>query len=121
TWSKNLTNLTNSAANSNYSGDLSQQYGPAAFGRPHRLVVSYRWDVPRMRGWTISGVTVAQSGTPLTITDARGGTIFGVSGSTALTSIGRAQLCPGAAHSSLATAGSPVDRLGGASGGPGYW
>jgi hypothetical protein len=66
-------------------------------------------------------VTVAQSGTPLTITDARGGTIFGVSGSTALTSIGRAQLCPGVEHAALSTAGSVTDRLGGASGGPGAW
>ncbi len=131
TWSKNLTNLYNSSANSNNSSDLAQQYGPASFSRPHRLVLVYHWELPAgpkagwagklSRGWGLSGVTVAQSGTPLTITDSRGGTIFGVSGSTALTSIGRAELCPGATYASIATPGGVQSRLGGSSGGPGYW
>lgn len=131
TWSKNLTTLTSSSANSNHSSDLGQQYGPANFSRPQRFVLSYSWDLPLpapaglagaiVRGWSVSGVTVAQSGTPLTITDSRGGTIFGVSGNTSLTSIGRAQMCPDADHGSVPTSGPAAMRLGGASGGPGYW
>jgi hypothetical protein len=127
TWSKNLTNLFNASANSNDSRDLAQQYGPANFSRPHRLVLSYSWDVPGGRfgpltkGWNLSGVTVAQSGTPLTITDARGGTIYGVSGSTSLTGIGRAQMCPGAVYEQIGTSGDVSARLGGASGGVGFW
>jgi hypothetical protein len=128
TFAKNLTNLYNSSANSNDSRDLSQQYGPANFSRPQRLILSYAWDLPSGRrvkllttGWSLSGITTAQSGTPLTITDSRGGTIFGVTGSTSLTSIGRAQLCPGAAHDAITTAGGTRQRLGGSSGGAGYW
>ena len=131
TWSKNLTNLYNASANSNDSRDLTQQYGPATFGRPQRLVVSYVWDFPlRGRpgpaglltsGWSLSGVTVVQSGTPLTLTDARGGTIYGVTGTTSLNSIGRAEMCPGTDRESIASAGASAARLGGASGGPGYW
>jgi hypothetical protein len=127
TWGKNLTNLYSVTGNSNHSLDLWQQYGPASFNRAHRLVASYHWDLPLgsrhplARDWSVSGVVTAQTGTPLTITDSRGGTIFGVSGSTSLTSIGRAQLCPGVSYEDIATAGSAIARLGGASGGPGYW
>jgi hypothetical protein len=49
--------------------------------------VNYLWDLPlgksdgvlgKLRsGWSVSGVTTVQDGTPLTITDARGGTIYG--------------------------------------------
>jgi hypothetical protein len=131
TYSKSLTNLTNSSSNSNDSLDLDQQYGPANFSRPQRFVLSYVWEIPfggrsgplrrLANGWSLSGVTVLQSGTPLTITDSRGGTIYGVSGSNALTSIGRAELCAGADHGSIATNGAVHARLGGASGGPGFW
>jgi hypothetical protein len=102
TWSKSITNVNASEAgggiaapgnvlsgslNSNNPLDSRQQYGPAAFNRPQRFVMSYTYDLPwkqkkglsdkLLGGWTISGVTTVQDGQPITITDGNGGTIYG--------------------------------------------
>jgi hypothetical protein len=56
----------------NYEAEWSR----SAFDRPHRLAISYIWEVPGPRtgvlgqiigGWQLSGVTSAQSGRPFTI------------------------------------------------------
>ena len=93
-------------------------------------MVSYSWDLPLghqnglvgklTSGWNLSGVTTIQGGQPLTIIDSRGGGIFGLAGATALLA-SRAQLAPGATYSDLATQGGVESRLGGLSGGPGYF
>ena len=141
TWSKSLTDLIGYAANMNDASSLGQQYGPAYFNRPQRFIVNYSWDLPfghpsgfvgkLAEGWNLSGVSVAQDGTPLTITDARAGTIFGVSGPSPTVptlstvtfgafNVGRGEMCNGATYNSLSTSGGTEARLGGASGGPGY-
>ena len=142
TWSKALTDLIGYGANGNDASSLGQQYGSAYYNRPQRFIVNYSWELPFghpsgflgkvAEGWVASGVTVVQNGTPLTFTDAKAGTIYGVSGPSPTTptlntvifgafNVGRAQLCPGATYSSLNTSGSVEDRLGGASKGPGFF
>lgn len=144
TWSKELTDLEGYGANYNLPTSLSQQYGNAYFNRPQRFVVNYNWELPLghakgalgaiTSGWALSGVTVVQSGTPLTFTDARAGTIYGLSGNnsgttpTALGAVtfgsvnyGRAQLAPGVTYAELATSGGVESRLGGSSGGNGFF
>jgi hypothetical protein len=142
TWSKALTDLVGYGANYGYPNSLSQQYGQAYFNRPQRFVFNYSWDLPLghpagllgklAEGWNVSGVTVAQDGTPLTFTDSRSGSIFGVNGpsptSPTLTTVtfgtvnvGRAQMCSGATYGSAVTSGGIESRLGGASGGGGYF
>ena len=113
TWSKDLGDLTGNAANSGDPTNLAQQYGPVAFNRPQRLIINYAYDLPfghrdgvagyLLNGWNVSGVTTIQDGTPLTVTDANGGTIFGVNTS-------RAQMCPGATYGSAATPGGVESR-----------
>ncbi len=46
TWSKDLTDLYDSVANSNNASNLAQQWGPAVFSRPQRFVVNYTYDLP---------------------------------------------------------------------------
>jgi len=131
TWSKSLTNIFNATANSNLSTDLAQQYGPANFNRPQRFVVSYGWDLPTgkhsgaigklLNGWNLSGVTTVQNGLPLTFIDTRSGTAYGTSGTRIDQGYSRAQMCPGVRYSQIASPGDVKQRLGGASGGPGYW
>ena len=120
TWSKALTD-------SNVQNDpniLASNYGPNAAYHSQRLVISYNWQLPLgnragfagklLNGWVLSGVTTIQNGTPLTITSALGGTIYGLSSSTA-------QLCPGLTYADQASPGDLGSRLGGVAGGAGYF
>ncbi len=131
TWSKDLTDLYDSVANSNNASNLSQQWGPAVFSRPQRFVVNYSYDLPfgthtgitgkLLEGWNISGVTLVQNGTPITIADSSAGTIYGTAGSANQAGFARAQMCPGMTYGSIPTPGGVEQRLGGNSGGPGYF
>ncbi len=131
TWSKGLSNISGvGAANSNNASDMRQQYGPTSFNRPHRFVANYTWDLPfgagagalrkLTEGWTLSGTTVAQKGTAMTITDTSAGTAYGTAGSDPSVGQSRAQLCAGVTRDQMGTSGNIQDRLGGASGGAGY-
>ncbi len=104
--------------------NFNDMYGLNAQYRPQRFTLNYSWDIPHgnlkgaanalLGGWNLSGVTTIQGGTPLTMTDKAGASVFG------LQSFSRAQMCPGATYANIATAGGVTSRLGGASGGPGY-
>jgi hypothetical protein len=92
-------------------------WGRLSFDRTHRLVFSYNYSVPSaigsdrkllatvLNGWSISGVTSIQSGTPLTLTDRAGGTIYGRAGTSTV------QFCPGVTKNDLAVEGTQQDRL----------
>jgi len=131
TWSKDLTDLYDSVANSNNASNLSQQWGPAVFSRPQRFVVNYTYDLPFgthngilgkvTEGWNISGVTLVQDGTPITIADSSAGTIYGTAGSADQAGFARAQIAPGMTYANIPTPGGVEQRLGGNSGGPGYF
>jgi len=130
TWSKDLTdlsqaNVNNISADSNVPENLKQQFGPAWFSRPQRFIVNYSYDLPfshrgglglLVNGWNVSGVTTVQDGTPLTIVDETGGTVYGLGNFV----LARAQMCPGVSYSNVPTPGGIESRLGGVSGGPGY-
>lgn len=135
TWSKTLTDLSNISANptanSNDASDLGQQYGQATFVRPQRFVVNYSYDLPFgthngvlgkvTEGWNVSGVTLVQDGLPITIGDSAAGTIYGTAGSVNQAGYARAEMCPGMTYGNIATPGGVEQRLGGNSGGPGYF
>jgi len=60
------------------------------FDRPHRLVVSYAYDIPTpsgsfwnnqfFKGWAVSGIVTYQSGLPFSVTDSTSGGAFGQTG-----------------------------------------
>jgi hypothetical protein len=58
-----------------------------------------------LSGWSLSGVTSIQSGTPLTLTDRRAGSVFGRAATSTVT------LCPGATYEDLVTSGTTQQRL----------
>jgi hypothetical protein len=133
TWSKDLTDMYTSGAatngNVNNADNLSSQYSPASFSRPQRLILNYAYDLPfgkhqgiagkLLEGWNLSGVITIQDGTPLTITEATAGLIYGLTGGQNVTET--AQMAAGATYGSAITAGGIESRLGGPSGGPGYF
>jgi hypothetical protein len=57
----------------------------------------------------------------MTIADTSAGTIFGTAGSANQAGFARAQMCPGMTYANIATPGGIESRLGGNSGGPGYF
>jgi hypothetical protein len=104
---------------------LPLQYGLMPYIRPQRFTINYSWDLPFgtheglvgkvVNGWNVAGVTVAQDGSPLTVTDSNGGSIYAkVNTSTAV-------FAPGMGAANVATPGGVEQRLGGSVlGGPGY-
>lgn len=68
--------------------DPKARYGPASSIRPHRLTVSFVYELPKpvpdkfagylLKNWTVSGVSTVQSGHPLTITSTNANNVFGI-------------------------------------------
>jgi hypothetical protein len=105
----------NTAFNTAFNDEtnLRNGYGLSDFDRPHRLSVSYRYDLPffagatgwqhaALGGWAISGITIIQSGTPFSIIDSAAGSVFeGAGYTTTLTG----NLAPGGSISKGYTGG----------------
>jgi len=142
TWSKDLTELQqcgetgcigDGQANSNLATDLQQQMGPAYLVHPLRFILSYNYILPfgqhsgalgrLTSGWSVSGTTLVQNGTPLTFTNTAGGTAYygGANPGSGEGGSSTSQLCPGVTYGSLSTPGGTTSRLGGPSGGPGWF
>jgi hypothetical protein len=77
----------------NDQSNPQQNFARGDFDRPHRLVVSYSYDIPVPKdsfldnqffsGWSVSGITVYQKGLPFSVTDSTSGGIFGTAAGTA--------------------------------------
>jgi hypothetical protein len=97
-------------------GNRSIAKGECGYDRPQRLVVSYVYTFPRfgggegfaghaLSGWDVAGVTTAQSGNPITLTDSRGGQVYGAVGTSG------ANLCAGETIGDVFTSGSIGSRI----------
>ncbi|HEY8716488.1 MAG TPA: TonB-dependent receptor [Candidatus Acidoferrum sp.] len=80
--STDATSTGNTALNTafNDQSSLNGSRGLSDFDRPHRFVISYRYDLPFFKdtqgfrhaalgGWALSGITIFQSGTPFSVLD----------------------------------------------------
>lgn len=87
--STDATSSGNTALNTafNNESDLKYSRGLSDFDRPHRLALSYRYDLPffssaegwkhaALAGWSISGISILQSGAPFTVFDSAAGTAY---------------------------------------------
>jgi hypothetical protein len=121
--STDATSTGNTAFNTAYNdqSDINASRGLSDFDRPHRFVVSYVYNLPifqsatgfkgaALGGWSISGVTIVQSGTPFSIFDSGAGTAFLGAGSTPLLG---GELAPGGSISSGYSSGDVHNRLNG--------
>ena len=113
-----FTSGTSGSTNSNNPTDRAQQHSQGDFNRPQRLVLNYSYDLPQfhqgsgfagmvLSGWTVSGLTTAQSGLPMTFTDTRGSQVYGGAGAS------RAQLCPGYTYDQIINSGGASANLNG--------
>ena len=100
----------------NAQNDPFQNKARGDFDRPHRLVVSYSYDLPVpdgnfwnnqvFKGWTVSGIVTYQNGLPFSVTDSTSGGAFGQTGGGTASLSGT---CGDTA--SMYTTGSQSDRL----------
>jgi hypothetical protein len=80
--STDATSTGNTALNTafNDQSSLNGSRGLSDFDRPHRFVISYRYELPFFKdtqglrhaalgGWALSGITIFQSGTPFSVLD----------------------------------------------------
>jgi hypothetical protein len=125
TFSKSIdaTSTGNTAFNTAYNdqSNINASRGLSDYDRPHRLSVSYSYELPMfahasgfvhtaLSGWQVSGVTIFQSGTPFSIFDSAAGTAFLGAGSTPLLG---ASLAPGATIAQGLTHGDIHQRING--------
>ena len=95
--------------------DLALDWARTGFDRRHRLIANFSYDLPSLprngfvgaasRGWSVSGIVVVQSGTPMTLTDKNGGAVYGFAGTATIT------MCSGATYTNLLTPGATSSRL----------
>jgi hypothetical protein len=95
--------------------NLNLDWGRTNFDRTHRVIANFGYDLPRLRGngfqgallsgWSLSGIIIVQSGTPMSLTDRKGGSVYGFAGTSTIT------LCPGATYRGLVTPGNTQSRL----------
>jgi hypothetical protein len=119
TWSKSLDETSGSGGGIGYEVWLltndqhnpRQGYGLTDFDRKQRAVFNFAWQSPRVASmprvartlvadWTLSGIGVVQSGTPITVMDGNAGSVYG-------NFLNRAQ----ASGSAIATTGSDFNRV----------
>jgi Carboxypeptidase regulatory-like domain/TonB-dependent Receptor Plug Domain len=125
TWDKDLTDIFYSfTANIDNALCVKCQYGRASFDRPQRFVASYSYDLPfgkgmsgfvgkATSGWNVSGITIVQSGDPLTFIDPNAGGAYGLSGNTSyLDGVTTAQYCPGFNNSNILASGPITSKVG---------
>jgi len=121
--STDATSTGNTAFNTAYNdqSNINASRGLSDFDRTHRFVFSYVYDLPFYKngqgwkkavlgGWGVSGIVIAQSGTPFSIFDSGAGTAFLGAGSTPLLG---ASLASGRTISQGYTSGSIQSRLNG--------
>ena len=113
-----LSKAENNTSVYNDQNDLSRDWARAGFDRTHRFITNFDYQFPAplqagrlagalLKGWSVAGIVVMQSGLPLTLTDPRGGAVYGRAGTSTVT------MCPNASYAMLATAGSVQSRLNG--------
>jgi len=96
TWSKNLDDTSGSGGSNvfelwlltNNQNNPRQAYGLTDFDRAQRAVMNFTWNAPKLRNapslvrhtvsdWQFSGISVFQSGSPVTVLDSNAGLVYG--------------------------------------------
>jgi hypothetical protein len=90
----------------NDPNNLALDWARSSFDRTHRFTSNFDYQLPgRLKGWTVAGIIIVQSGLPMTLTDPNGGGVYGHAAPSTVT------LCPGASYAGLVTAGDTGSRL----------
>ena len=130
TWDRNLSDVFfGNSANINDAlalktqpspnGPRHGQWGPVSFDRFQRFVLNYSYDLPfgngtegitkkLINGWNVSGVTIAQTGNPLTFIGGGSGGAYGTNQQLSFQGVTTAEICPGVSTKAGGSARSHV-------------
>ena len=111
--------FSRAASNSSSYNDLNRRsldWARAGFDRTHRFTTNLDYELPPvarvpgpagslLRGWSLAGIIIVQSGLPMTLADPNGGGVYGRAAPSTVT------LCPNATHAGLVTAGGIATRM----------
>ncbi len=90
----------------NDPNNLAIDWARSSFDRTHRFTANFDYGLPaRLKGWTLAGIVIVQSGLPMTLSDPNGGGVYGHAATSTVT------LCQGASYASLVTQGDTGSRL----------
>jgi len=106
------------------NGPPHGQWGPVSFDRFQRFVVNYSYDLPFgngaeglvkkvINGWNVSGVTIAQTGNPLTFIGGGSGGAFGTNQQLSFQGVTTAEICPGFSNGQLKNGGGATSHVAG--------
>src|SRR5260370_17749399 len=74
----------------NDPNNLALDWARSSFDRTHRFTANFDYQLPaRLKGWTLAGIIIVQSGLPMTLTDPNGDGVYGHAAPATAT------LCPG--------------------------
>ena len=135
TWDKNMSDIFfGNSANINDAlalktkpspnGPAHGQWGPVSFDRFQRFVLNYSYDLPFGRGaegitkklingWNVSGVTIAQTGNPLTFIGGGSGGAYGTNQQLSFQGVTTAEICPSFSNGQLKSGGSATSHVAG--------
>ena len=111
-----LSKALNNTTVYNDQNNLLDATGRASFDRTHRLITNFDYQLPGpasagrigrslLKGWSLAGIIIVQSGLPMTLTDPNAGAVYGRAGTSTVT------MCADATYAGLATAGGITSRL----------
>jgi hypothetical protein len=106
----------NNTAIYNDQNNLALDWARATFDRTQRFIANYDYQFPApkagkgfagraLKGWSTAGIVIIQSGLPTTLTDPKGGGVYGDTGISTIT------LCPGETIATVLTSGRDQSRL----------
>lgn len=143
TWDRNLSDIffSNSAdindalalkTQPSPNGPPHGQWGPVSFDRFQRFVLNYSYDLPigkgmtgmegkLIDGWNVSGVTIAQTGNPLTFIGGGSGGAYGTNQQLSFQGVTTAEVCSGVGIKNGSGAGSHTGSHGNVPAGTGYF
>jgi hypothetical protein len=96
--------------------NLDLDWARSSFDRTHRFTTNFDYQIPSaiggkglgaalLKGWSVAGIVIVQSGLPMTLTDPNGGGVYGHASPATVT------MCPNATYADLVTAGGIKSRL----------
>ena len=95
----------------NDPNNLALDWARSSFDRTHRFTANFDYQLPaRLKGWTLAGIVIVQSGLPMTLTDPNGGGVYGARRNSHRHPVSRCDICGPGHRGQHRRSPEPLDR-----------